>query len=83
LVSRYAFGTQSASFHVCTRCGVVPVVTSEIAGTSYAVVNVNCFEGLDPALLRRVEVSFDGEAEAARLARRAKGWIPQVKFNSR
>src|SRR5918994_1793886 len=32
LVSRYIFGTRTAEFHVCSSCGVVPVVTSEIAG---------------------------------------------------
>jgi len=31
-VSRYAFGTRTAEFHVCSRCGVVPVVN--IAGTA-------------------------------------------------
>jgi hypothetical protein len=25
-------------------------------------------------------VSFDGEDEASRLARRARGWIPKVRF---
>ena len=29
-VERYAFGTKSADFHVCRRCGVVPLVTSAI-----------------------------------------------------
>lgn len=28
LVSKYAFGTRSATFHVCSRCGAVPFVTS-------------------------------------------------------
>ena len=28
--SKYAFGTKTAEFHVCTGCGVVPVVTSRI-----------------------------------------------------
>jgi len=28
LVSKYAFGTETAAFHVCTRCGTVPIVTS-------------------------------------------------------
>jgi hypothetical protein len=82
-VSRYAFGTRTAAFHVCASCGVVPVVTSEIGGTTYAVVNVNTFEGLDPSLLRRAPVSFDGEDEASRLARRARGWIPSVRFVQR
>jgi hypothetical protein len=30
LVSKYAFGTRTAEFHICARCGVVPVVTSRI-----------------------------------------------------
>lgn len=79
-VNRYAFGTKTADFHVCSTCGAVPVVTSDIAGTTYAVVNVNTFEGLDSALLRRAPVSFEGEDEASRLARRVRGWIPSVQF---
>lgn len=79
-VNRYAFGTRTAEFHVCTACGAVPVVTSDIDGRTYAVVNVNTIEGLDPALVKRAEASFDGEVEAARLARRARGWIPNVRF---
>lgn len=81
-VSHYAFGTRTADFHVCAVCGAVPVVTSEIDGRRYAVVNVNCFEDVDPARLQRVEVSFDGEAEDARLARRARNWIGDVQFES-
>src|SRR5262249_27187809 len=53
LVSRYSFGTRTADFHICSRCGVVPVVTSRIDGHLYAVVSVNAFVDVDPALLRR------------------------------
>ncbi len=80
LVSRYAFGTRTADFHVCARCGVVPVVTSAIDGRVYAVVNVNAFEGVDPAMLRRSTASFDGEGTDSRLARRARNWIANVRF---
>jgi len=79
-VNRYAFGTKTADFHVCAHCGAVPVVTSEIGGNTYAVVNVNTFEGLDPALLKRAAANFDGEDEASRLARPVRGWIPNVEF---
>jgi len=79
-VSRYAFGTRTAAFHVCTTCGVVPLVTSEIAGRLYAVVNVNTLEDVDPSLLKRAAADFDGEDEASRLARRARGWIARVRF---
>src|SRR5512146_2976710 len=74
-VSKYAFGTRTAEFQVCAVCGAVPVVTSRIGGRLYAVVTVNSLAGLDPALFKRAAVSFDGEDEAARLSRRAKGWI--------
>ena len=80
LVMRYAFGTRTAEFHVCSNCGVVPVVTSEIAGRLYAVVNVNTFDGVEPTLLRRSPANFDGEGTDSRLARRARNWIGRVQF---
>jgi hypothetical protein len=80
LVSRYAFGTGTADFHICTRCGIVPLVTSEIQGRLYAVVSVNAMEGVPPALIRRVEASFDEETEVVRLARRSRNWIGDVRF---
>jgi hypothetical protein len=80
LLSRYMFGTRTAEFQVCSGCGVVPVVTSEIAGRLYAVVNVNTFEGVDAALLRRASANFDGEGTDSRLERRARNWIGRVQF---
>jgi hypothetical protein len=79
-ISRYAFGTRTAHFHICSRCGVVPVVTSRIGERLYAVVNVNTFENVDALLLRRAPAHFDGEDEAARLARRTRNWIGDVRF---
>jgi hypothetical protein len=79
-VRRYAFGTRTAVFHVCSECGVVPVVTSEIEGRTYAVVSVHAFEDVDPALLQQSDVSFDGEGVDDRLARRQRNWIPDVRF---
>jgi hypothetical protein len=80
LVSKYSFGTHTAQFHICSRCGIVPVVTSQVEGHTYAVVSVNAFEGVDPSLLRRAPVSFDGEDEKTRLARRKRNWIANVEF---
>jgi hypothetical protein len=81
-VWRYAFGTKTAEFHVCARCGVVPVVTSAIDGTTYGVVNVNSLEGLDKALLKHASASFEGESERFRLARRKRNWIARVHFGT-
>ena len=79
LVSRYAFGTRTAEFHVCARCGIVPVVTSRIDDHLYAVVSVNAFEDVDQSLLHRASASFDGEGKDSRLARRQRNWISNVK----
>ena len=80
LVSTYEFGTRTAQLCVCARCGVVPVATSTIDAHLYAVVNVNAFEGVDPARLRRSPVSFDGEGKDSRLARRKRSWIASVQY---
>lgn len=79
LVSKYAFGTRTAEFHICARCGIVPVVTSRIDGQLYAVVSVNAFEGVDESLFRRAPANFDGEGTDSRLARRKRNWIADVE----
>ena len=81
-VSTYAFGTRTALFHVCARCGAVPFVTSDIDDHVYAVVNVNTFENVEAAWLRRSAASFEGEDTAARLARRRRNWIADVRIRS-
>jgi hypothetical protein len=78
LVSRYAFGTRTAEFHTCARCGIVPVVTSRIAGHLYAVVSVNAFEDVDQSRIRRASTNLEGEGEGPRLARRKRNWIADV-----
>lgn len=80
MVSRYAFGTRTADFHVCSRCGVVPVVSCRVDGKLYAVVNVNTFENVPPALLRHQPASFGEEDADTRLARRQRYWIGDVAF---
>ncbi|RUL76008.1 hypothetical protein EKH80_09815 [Dyella choica] len=79
-VSRYAFGTETADFHICKRCGVVPLVTSSIDGQDYAVVNVNTFENVDASMLQRSSSNLDGENTGDRLARRKRNWIANVTF---
>jgi len=81
LVSMYACGTRTATFHVCSRCGAVPVVTSTIAGRLYAVVNVNTLEDVDESWLSRGTAGFEGETVETRLARRARNWIADVRID--
>lgn len=78
-LSRYAFGTKTAEFLVCARCGIAPVCTSRIDGRDYAVVNVNTLD--DPSIgVDTAPASFDGETADARLDRRSRRWIATVRF---
>ena len=80
-VGVYEFGTRTAQFHVCQACGVVPLVTCEIERRLHAVVNVNAFEGVDPALLRRSSADYEAEkGPEARIARRRRSWIGNVQY---
>lgn len=79
-VSRYEFGTRTAQFHICARCGVVPVVTSRLDDRLHAVVSVNAFDGVDPSIVRRAPADFEGEGLESRLARRRRNWIADVRF---
>ena len=80
VVSKYRFGTGTADFYVCSRCGAVPFVTSAIGDHLYAVVNVNTFESVDPSSLVRTTTSFDGEGTGDRLERRQRNWIRTVQI---
>ena len=78
LVSTYVFGSRTATFHVCSRCGTVPIVTSEIENQLYAVVNVNVLENVDQSWIHRTTANFEGEDVTTRLARRKRNWIADV-----
>jgi len=78
LLSRYAFGTRTADFYVCARCGAAPFVVSSIDEHSYAVVNVNTLTDFDPSSLERSASDFDGEQTGERLERRVRNWIRSV-----
>ena len=82
LVSKYNFGTKTADFYVCSVCGVVPLVLSEIDGKLYAVVNVNTFENVDSFSFVSSSTNFDGEDTGSRLERRKRNWISEVRLNT-
>lgn len=81
-VSTYEFATRTATFHICARCGVVPMATSTIDGHMYAVVSVNTLDNVDPARFDRAGANFEGEAVNSRLARRERNWIGAVRFGN-
>ncbi|AIF47134.1 GFA family protein [Dyella japonica] len=82
-VNRYAFGTGTAHFLICNRCGVVPLVTCTVDDRLYAVVNVNTLDDIDPRLLNHRPASFSEEDVSSKLARRQANWIANVSFVER
>ncbi len=82
IVSRYKFGTKTADFYICSACGIVPFVLSEIDKQTYAVVNVNTFHDGDSISFSSSTTNFDGEDTANRLERRKRNWIPSVIINT-
>ena len=80
-VSRYRFGSQTADFFICSNCGVVPFVISDIEHREYAVVNVLSFKNVDKSSLSVARTDFEGEATDDRLARRTKNWIANVRIS--
>jgi len=81
MVSHYVFGTETAQFLICSRCGVVPACVCVAEDRLYAVVNVNTFDNIDRALFNQGTVSFDGEDAGSRIARRQRYWIGDVTYD--
>ncbi len=81
-LSKYTFGTKTAVFHICTTCGVVPLVISEIDSQLHAVVNINAFHNVDSKRFSRSPANFGNEDVDTRLARRKRSWIANVDLTA-
>lgn len=67
-------GSGTAEFHECINCGLV-LVTSEIEGASYCVLNAKTL-GIDVSAVDPNVRNFTGESIKDRLARRKLNWCP-------
>jgi hypothetical protein len=76
LVERYRFGTGTAEFLICKRCGVYIGTIGETASGFRGVINTNCLDDRVAFTKQPDPVDHDGEAIGARLARRAANWMP-------
>src|SRR5579872_706805 len=78
LVERYRFGTGTAEFLICRRCGVYVGALCQTEAGLRAVVNVNSLD--DRAAFIRPPTPRDHEGENLhdRLARRGATWTPTV-----
>lgn len=78
LVERYRFGTATAEFLICRRCGVyIGAVCDTPAGTR-AVINTNCLDDRTAFTGQPNPTDHDGETLDGRLSRRAANWTPTV-----
>ncbi len=82
-INRYQFGTKTADFVSCKKCGVTPFVLSEIDNEIRAVINTNSIDDQDQLQLKEIpKLDYDGEIVADRLARRKNNWIGTVAIGN-
>ena len=78
LVEPYRFGTRTADYLVCRRCGVYVAAVCESPSGPRAVVNVNCLEDRAEFLQAPSTPNYDGENADARRSRRNANWMPAI-----
>lgn len=78
LVELYRFGTRTADFLICRRCGVFIAAISDLETAPCAVVNVNCLNDRASFTASATMHEFQGETLEARTSRRAANWMPAV-----
>jgi hypothetical protein len=78
LVERYRFGSRTADYMICRRCGVYIAAVCETAAGTRAVVNVNCLSDRASFTSVPAVAKYEGETTESRLSRRAVNWMPAV-----
>lgn len=69
-------GTGTAAFLICANCNELILVTSEVDGNTYAVLNIRAIK--DVQWSEPVPAAFDEENVEQRLQRRKRNWISKV-----
>ena len=78
LVESYRFGSGTAEFLLCRRCGVYIGAVSDTAAGLRATINTNSLDDRARFTQPAAAVDHDGERLESRLARRARTWTPAV-----
>lgn len=76
LVEFYRFGSQTADYVLCRRCGVYVGAVCETARGTRAVINVNALADRAAFTTTPAVNDYDNETTEQRLARRAERWMP-------
>ncbi len=78
LVEPYRFGSRTADYLVCRRCGVYVGAVCDTPVGLRAVINTNALTDRTAFSRAALAPDYDGEATEDRLARRARNWTPAV-----
>jgi hypothetical protein len=78
LVQRYQFGSRTADYLLCRRCGVYVGAVCETRNGLRAVVNVNCLADRAAFTQAPAAPDYEGESTDARLDRRSTNWMPAI-----
>jgi hypothetical protein len=76
MVERYRFGSRTADYLVCRRCGIYIGAVCETDAGLRAVVNINSLAARADFTQPPSAPDYDGETTSARLTRRAANWMP-------
>lgn len=76
LVEPYRFGSRTADYLVCRRCGVYVAAICDTEAGQRAVVNVNCLANRAEFTAVPAVSDYEGEDTPTRLSRRAVNWMP-------
>lgn len=79
---KYRFGTATADFLFCGRCGITVAAVDENSGRPRAVVNIRTLHDDTTLSFERSVSHFDGESTDDRLGRRSRNWIGRVQIVS-
>ncbi|HEX3953482.1 MAG TPA: hypothetical protein VHW90_07910 [Stellaceae bacterium] len=77
-IELYRFGTGTADFVICRRCGVYIGAMCDTETGLRAVINTNCLDDRAAFTGNANPTDHDGETIEGRLARRAGNWTPTI-----
>lgn len=75
---RYRFGLRTADFLICADCGVYIGAMITTPRGRYGIINVNIIRPAPTGMARALLMSYEGENETQRTARREARWTPIV-----
>ena len=78
LVEPYRFGTGTADFLICRRCGVYVGAVCDTPAGPRAVINTNALDDRARFAGEPTPYAHEGERPADRMTRRAANWTPAI-----